>query len=40
VGRRNAPAPSFGDRPAIFIAAWVVLALLYFVGTWLGSMTP
>jgi curved DNA-binding protein CbpA len=40
VGRRNVPEPSFGDRPAIFIAAWVVLALLYFVGTWLGSMTP
>ena len=32
--------PSFGDRPAVFIAVWVVLTLLGFVGTWLGSLTP
>jgi hypothetical protein len=40
VGRRNAPEPSFGDRPLTYIAGWVVLALLYFVGTWLGSISP
>jgi curved DNA-binding protein CbpA len=29
--------PSFGDRPAVFVAVWVVLALLFFIGTWLGT---
>jgi curved DNA-binding protein CbpA len=30
--------PSFGDRPVVFVAAWALLALLLFVGTWLGSV--
>lgn len=30
--------PSFGDRPAVFVAVWFVLALLFFVGSWLGSI--
>ena len=38
---RPEPAePSFGDRPVVFVAGWLVLGLLYFVGTWLGSLTP
>lgn len=37
----RAPAePSFGDRPVVFFTLWVVLALLFFVGTWLGSIAP
>ncbi len=32
--------PSFGDRPVVFVAVWVVLMLLGFVGTWLGTLTP
>lgn len=32
--------PSFGDRPAVFVAIWVLLALLFFIGTWLGSIAP
>src|SRR5688500_9258288 len=32
--------PSFGDRPAVFVIAWVVLTLLGFIGTWLGTLTP
>ncbi|MEO6349088.1 MAG: hypothetical protein ABIP53_00360 [Candidatus Limnocylindrales bacterium] len=31
--------PSFGDRPAVLVAVWVVLTLLFFIGTWLGSVT-
>ncbi len=30
--------PSFGDRPIVFFAVSMVLALLYFVGAWLGSL--
>lgn len=30
--------PSFGDRPIVFFAVSTVLALLYFVGAWLGSL--
>ena len=38
---RPAPAePSFGDRPAVLVAVWVVLPLLYFIGAWLGSLAP
>jgi curved DNA-binding protein CbpA len=33
-------APSFGDRPAVIVAVWVTLALLFFLGTWLGSLAP
>ena len=32
--------PSFGDRPAVVVAVWVFLMLLFFIGTWLGSLTP
>ena len=32
--------PSFGDRPAVIIAVWVTLSLLFFIGTWLGSLAP
>jgi curved DNA-binding protein len=32
--------PSFGDRPAVIVAVWVFLALLFFVGSWLGTITP
>jgi len=32
--------PSFGDRPVVFVTVWVVLMLLVFIGTWLGSLTP
>lgn len=31
---------SFGDRPVVFVTLWVFLALLFFVGTWLGSIAP
>ena len=31
--------PSFGDRPGVLVAVWVVLTLLFFIGTWLGSVT-
>lgn len=30
--------PSFGDHPAVFFAVSAVLALLYFIGAWLGSI--
>jgi curved DNA-binding protein CbpA len=30
--------PSFGDRPIVFFAVSAVLALLYFIGAWLGSI--
>jgi hypothetical protein len=33
-------APSFGDRPTVVIAVWVSLSLLFFIGTWLGSLAP
>ena len=40
---RRAPRPdpvghSFGDRPAVVIAVAVGLALMVFIGTWLGSV--
>lgn len=38
--RRERGEPSFGDRPMVFIAGWVALTLLYFIGSWLGSITP
>lgn len=38
--RTEPPPPSFGDRPVVFVAVWAVLGLLYFVGSWLGSLTP
>ena len=38
--RAEAPPPSFGDRPIVFVAVWAVLGILYFVGTWLGSLAP
>jgi curved DNA-binding protein CbpA len=38
---RAAPVePSFGDRPAVVIAVSVTLGLLYFIGSWLGSIGP
>jgi curved DNA-binding protein CbpA len=33
-------APSFGDRPAVIVAIWVTLSLLFFLGTWFGSLAP
>lgn len=38
--RPDVVEPSFGDRPAVVVVVWVVLMLLFFVGTWLGSVTP
>jgi len=41
--RRPPPDPverSFGDRPAVLVTVWVVLTLLFFIGTWLGTLTP
>ncbi len=42
--RRPAPAepaaPSFGDRPIVLVAVWLVLLLMYAVGAWLGSISP
>jgi molecular chaperone DnaJ len=32
--------PSFGDRPAVFVAVWALMGLLVFLGTWLGSVAP
>jgi curved DNA-binding protein CbpA len=32
--------PSFGDRPAVFVAVWALIGLLVFFGTWLGSVAP
>ena len=32
--------PSFGDRPAVVVAVWISLSLLFFIGTWLGSLAP
>jgi curved DNA-binding protein CbpA len=32
--------PSFGDRPVVLVAVWFVLGLLYFIGAWLGSLSP
>jgi molecular chaperone DnaJ len=35
------PMPStFGDRPAVVAAVWITLSLLFFIGTWLGSLAP
>jgi molecular chaperone DnaJ len=31
---------SFGDRPVVLVAVWMLLGVLYFVGSWLGSMAP
>ena len=38
--RPEAAEPTFGDRPAVVLAVWVSLSLLFFVGTWLGSLAP
>ena len=32
--------PSFGDRPAVVASVAVVLMVLFFLGTWLGSTMP
>jgi curved DNA-binding protein CbpA len=32
--------PSFGDRPLVVLAVSAMLALLFFVGTYLGSLSP
>ena len=32
--------PSFGDRPAVFFGVWMLLTLLLFIGSWLGSLIP
>lgn len=33
-------ARSFGDRPGVIVAVWATLSLLFFIGTWLGSLAP
>jgi curved DNA-binding protein CbpA len=38
--RPKPAAPSFGDRPAVVVAAWISLSLLFFLGSWLGSLAP
>lgn len=38
--RAESAAPSFGDRPMVVVAVWITLSLLFFVGTWLGSLAP
>jgi curved DNA-binding protein CbpA len=36
---RPAPVePSFGDRREVIVVVWIVLVLLVFIGTWLGSL--
>ena len=30
--------PSFGDRPAVFVAVWLLIGFLVFFGTFLGSV--
>lgn len=38
---RPAPVePSFGDRRAVVFAVWMLIGLLAFFGTWLGSVSP
>ncbi len=41
-GRRPARAapvePGFGDRPYVVLLVWVLLGLLFFIGSWLGSI--
>ena len=32
--------PSFGDRPWVMFAVSAMLALLFFIGTYLGSLSP
>jgi curved DNA-binding protein CbpA len=32
------PPPSFGDRPAVLAAVWLLLVSLSFIGVWLGSL--
>ena len=39
VGRQDVER-SLGDRPVVFVTLWVLLALLFFIGTWLGSISP
>lgn len=38
--RRAEEPATFGDRPAVILVAWLVLGVLYVVGTWLGSLGP
>lgn len=38
--RPEPPAPSFGDRPVVLVAVWLLLGTLYVIGAWLGSLTP
>ena len=38
--RPEPAAPSFGDRPIVLVAVWLVLFLMYAVGAWLGSINP
>ena len=38
--RPDPEEPSLGDRPVVFVVAWVALTLLSFFGTWLGSLSP
>jgi len=38
---RAAPVePSFGDRPVVVVAVSTLFGLLYFIGSWLGSIGP
>ena len=32
--------PTFGDRRSVVIAVWAGLSLLFFLGSWLGSLQP
>ena len=38
--RPDPAEPSFGDRRGVVIAVWMGLSLLFFVGSWLGSLSP
>ena len=38
--RHEPVEPSFGDRPAVVASVAVVLMVLFFFGTWLGSTMP
>jgi curved DNA-binding protein CbpA len=38
--RAHPEETSFGDRRGVLIAVWMGLSLLFFVGSWLGSLSP
>ena len=38
--RPEPPPASFGDRPVVVVAVWLLLGSLYIIGAWLGSLTP